>query len=166
MPLNDTGIAQAEAAADVLRNHPISRIISSPARRVTQTVQPLRQSGEIPLQTEDDLMEFFVGSFEGRSFESIRASHNLQDGQSWLTVLPDDADRWQEFVPRVCAAVRRWTDHYAEETLLIASHGLVFRALAEALTGTPRTSRNAEPHQFIRAADGWVVEKAGQSRRS
>jgi len=157
VPLNSTGLGQAELAADLLADQQISRVVSSPARRVLETVRPFRQAREVPLHIEDDLMEFFVGGFEGRSIASVRRDHGLREGESWLTIMPDDAECWSEFISRVSSAVARWTAKYSGETLLIASHGLVFGALAEALTGTRLSSQNARPHRFRPVGDGWDV---------
>jgi broad specificity phosphatase PhoE len=55
------------------------------------------------------------------------------------------------------SAVARWTERHAGETILIASHGLVFRALAESLVGKKLYSRNAEPYYFRPVDDEWVV---------
>jgi len=157
VPLNRTGLAQAELAAGLLADRQISRIVSSPARRVLQTVRPFINASEVPLHIEDDLMEFFVGGFEGRSFASIRQETGLREGESWLSVLPDDAECWNGFVSRVCSAVAHWTTEYSDETILIASHGLVFGALAEVLTGTRLSSQNAKPHHFRPVGDSWAV---------
>ena len=157
IPLNSVGLAQAEAAARELAGRRISRIVSSPARRALQTVQPFADAHALALQIDADLMEFFVGSFEGQLVDSIREAHGLRRDSSWLSALPDDADTWHEFVPRVCAAVWRWTERYPEERILVASHGLVFRALTEVLIGKQLSSRNAETHHFELGGEGWSV---------
>jgi len=157
VPLNDRGAAQAASAAALLVELKISRIVASPARRVQETIAPFLQTSQLPLHIEDDLMEFFVGSFEGRLLADIRQDHGLDDDASLWSVLPDDAERWPEFVSRAVTAVARWTEKHAGETILIASHGLVFRALAESLVGEKQYSQNAEPHHFRPVADEWVV---------
>ena len=157
VPLNDRGAAQAASAADLLVERKISRIVASPARRVQETIAPLLQASQLPLHIEDDLMEFFVGSFEGRLLADIRHEHSLNDDASLWSVMPDDAERWPEFVSRAVTAVASWTEQHAGETILIASHGLVFRALAESLVGEKLYSRNAEPHVFNSVEGGWAV---------
>ena len=157
VPLNSFGLAQAELAADLLVERQISRVVSSPARRVLQTVRPFMQANEVPLHIEDDLMEFFVGGVEGQLIASVRQAHGLDEDKSWLSILPDDAECWDGFVTRVCSAVARWTAQYAGETILVASHGLVFTALTEVLTGTRLSSPNAEPHYFRPVGDDWTV---------
>ena len=147
VPLNDAGMAQAKEAARVLSAYKISRIISSPASRVLQTASFIA-SIETTVHVEKDLMELHVGSFEGRCIETIRKEHGLGEHESFLSILPEDADKWHEFVPRVCAAVQRWTDRHASDTLLIAAHGLVFSALAITLTGKRQLSGKAVPYHF------------------
>lgn len=83
IPLNDQGHSQAASAADLLANQGVTQIVASPARRVQQTIAPLLQAGELPMDTEDDLMEFFVGSFEGRLIADIRHEHGLLVNSCW-----------------------------------------------------------------------------------
>ncbi|MGI9272601.1 MAG: histidine phosphatase family protein [Woeseiaceae bacterium] len=157
VPLNELGRAQARSAADMLANRQITRVVASPATRVQQTIKPFLQTHDLPLHIEDDLMEYFVGSFEGRLATDIRREHGLTEEASLWSVLPDDAEHWPDFLSRAVSAVERWTRQYAGETILIASHGLVFRVLVETLTGKERYSRNAEPHSFSPVVDGWAI---------
>jgi broad specificity phosphatase PhoE len=66
-------------------------------------------------------------------------------------------------VSRVCSAVSHWREQHSEETILIASHGLVFYALVESLTGTKVMSGNAEPRYFSLSDDGWTVTPLAKS---
>jgi probable phosphoglycerate mutase len=157
VPLNRAGALQAESAANALADWSISRIVSSPATRVQQTVKPFLNGGDFPLHIEENLLELSVGSFEGRLIAEVRQEHGLSEGDSWLPILPADAECWQEFESRVCSAIASWTERHANETILIASHGLVFHVLVKALTGEKMYSRNAEPHHFEPVADGWIV---------
>jgi len=157
-PLNDTGLQQADQAAKRMLQCGIARIVASPARRVLQTAEAVANLGMATIEVDDDLMEFYVGSFESQSVKAIRKDHELGEHESIFSVLPDDADRWQEFVPRVVATVRRWTEKYADETVLIAAHGLVFRSLALVLTGEAAVSRNAEPFLFTPDGTRYTID--------
>ena len=159
VPLNDTGLQQAETAAGRLSALGISRIVASPAQRVLQTAEAVAALSSASIDIDDDLLEFQVGSFEGKSHETIRQEHGLGKKDSLFGVLPDDADNWHEFVPRVVSSVRRWTEKYESHTVLIAAHGLVFRALALALTGKEMISQNAEPFRFVLEEKGFRVER-------
>ncbi|MEL7185527.1 MAG: histidine phosphatase family protein [Pseudomonadota bacterium] len=161
VPLNDAGHAQAQTAAAALAGVEFSRVVSSPARRVLQTVEPLLRNSALEMHVEDHLMEMSVGSFEGQLIADIRREHGLQDGELWLSILPADAERWQEFEVRVCAAVTAWTEMHSDETILIASHGLVFHALAHLLTGQKMFSGNAQAHIFEPGRNSWTVSAIG-----
>lgn len=157
--LNETGLRQAREATAKLAMSKIDRIVSSPAQRVQQTVNRYAEAQGIPVHLDDHLMEFYVGSFEGQRVAEIREAHELDPHDSLFSVLPADADNWQEFVPRVCGTVRRWTDKHPDDTLLFAAHGLVYRALALSLTGNESASRNAEPLHFSRKGSGWTISR-------
>lgn len=157
VPLNETGIFQAEATVAPLMTQHVTRIVSSPAVRVLQTIRPFAEASGIPVQMDSGLWEYFVGSFEGKRISEIRETYKVEGPVSWLSVLPDDAEIWPEFVSRVCSAVSRWTEQHSEETILIAAHGLVFFALVESLTGSKMICRNAEPHLFSPTDNGWTV---------
>jgi phosphohistidine phosphatase SixA len=54
-PLDATGLSQAEALAEALAAAPIHRVLTSPARRCRQTVEPLARSLDLPLEALDEL---------------------------------------------------------------------------------------------------------------
>ncbi len=157
VPLNANGVEQARRAAEVLKHHAFTRIVSSPASRVLKTASFIAEATGAPMHIDSDLMELNVGSFEGQCILTTKARHGLGEHDSFLPILPPDADKWEEFVPRIAAAVRRWTDRHADETLLIAAHGLVFRALTLTLVGEEQTSQNAEPFHFQCTGKAWTV---------
>ena len=49
-PLTDAGERQAEGLVARLQEHPITRILSSPARRCLQTVEPLARQRHLPVE--------------------------------------------------------------------------------------------------------------------
>ena len=162
VPLNQNGVEQAREAAKAFAGHRFTRIISSPASRALQTAHFIAEAGGQPIHVEKNLMEFSVGSLEGQSHDTTRETHELAANDSFLSILPDDADNWNEFAPRVCTAVKHWTDRYADETLLIASHGLVFRALAESLLGKRISSQNGVPYHFKPNGNAWDLVRIGE----
>lgn len=56
-PLSAAGRAQAEALPQLLHDQPIERILSSPARRCLDTVQPLADSRDLLVEDEEALAE-------------------------------------------------------------------------------------------------------------
>lgn len=161
VPLNENGVEQAKRAAEILAGKGFTRIVSSPANRVLKTASFTAEVSGAPMHIDADLMEFNVGSFEGRDIIETKRAHGLDEDASFMTILPHDADNWHEFVPRICASVRRWTDKHSQETLLIAAHGLVFRALTLALADQHLVSQNAEPYFFEPTTNGWSIVRLG-----
>jgi len=155
IPLNDSGVAQATAAAGILSNQKFDRIISSPANRVLKTAAIVAEVTGKPMFIDGDLMELFVGNLEGRLIQDVKRERNVGPETSLIELLPDDAEQWVDFQPRVTSAVAKWLDRHPDETLLFASHGLVFRALTEHLFGERKVTGNAVPHKFGLAQESW-----------
>ena len=155
VPLNDNGVAQATAAAKVLAAQDFDRIITSPANRVLKTAAIVAEATGKPMFVDGDLMELFVGSFEGRLVQDVKQELKVDPETPLIEMLPDDAEQWAEFQPRVTKAVAAWLERHPDETLLFASHGLVFRALTDHLFGAHQVTGNAVPHRFALAGDSW-----------
>lgn len=56
-PLTRSGRKQAEALVEILRDHPIDKILSSGYLRCVQTVDPLAAARKLPVETTKDLEE-------------------------------------------------------------------------------------------------------------
>jgi len=50
LPLDDTGLAQAQAVAKRLADHPIVAVYSSPLKRAMETARPTAQQLGLPVQ--------------------------------------------------------------------------------------------------------------------
>lgn len=60
-PLSTKGLQDARRVANLLCQHPIDAIYSSPARRAYQTIFPLAERIEIPINIDPDLRERKMG---------------------------------------------------------------------------------------------------------
>ena len=159
VPLNANGIAQAKAAAERLSETGLSRIVASPANRVLKTAGFVAERTGVPMYVDTDLMEMHVGAFEGQDILAIKKAHGLGEHDSFIDILPEDAERWETFATRVCNAVRCWVAKHPDEMMLVVAHGLVFRALTMHLTGEQMMSANAVPHIFEYDGSGWQVRR-------
>jgi phosphohistidine phosphatase SixA len=54
-PLDPVGIHQAGVLAQHLATTPIHRLLTSPAHRCVQTVEPIARGHDVPIETHDDL---------------------------------------------------------------------------------------------------------------
>ena len=156
-PLNATGVEQAHRAAAVLEGRPIDRIVASPLIRALKTAAIVSEAIGAPIHIDRDLRERDFGSFDGQVIREVKARHGLAPDQNSRTILPPDADAWDEIFGRVPPAIARWMTQHAHETLLFVAHGGVFDALHAHLMG-PRTgaeSKHAAPYEAVPTAAGW-----------
>ncbi len=65
IPLNETGIKQAEEAVPFLVDRGITRIVASPLMRAHKTAEVISEALQVPLDTHEGLKERFLGKLEG-----------------------------------------------------------------------------------------------------
>ena len=72
-PLNERGIRQAEITAEMLRewNTQYQRVYASTLSRAHHTGERIAESLGLPLHTHDDLIEGFLGDWEGITYEEL-----------------------------------------------------------------------------------------------
>ncbi|MHB1304455.1 MAG: histidine phosphatase family protein [Acidiphilium sp.] len=150
IPLNETGRAQARAAAALLAGRGIAGIVSSPMSRARETAEIVNETLRLPLDFDHDLREVAFGGMEGRKL------HPWFD--EWLAgrVQPDGAESFAAITSRAEHALGRVLT--APGPLLVVSHGTFFRALRAAMgvafdTPTP----NAVPILCEPANRGWQI---------
>ena len=70
--LNARGREQAQDLADALKDAPIKAIYSSPLERAMETASPIANACNLTIIQEPDLIESFVGKWQGRSWKALR----------------------------------------------------------------------------------------------
>lgn len=101
IPLNATGIAQAKAAAEVVRGLGIRSICASPLIRAYETARFATEASGVPVTVIEELKECGLGADEGRA------------GGSWFmdwragTYCPDDAERYEDFLARALRGINK-----------------------------------------------------------
>ena len=128
IPLNQTGIQQAHAAAQKLKKHSIATIVSSPLKRARQTAQIIAQDLEKPVIVIDDLRERSAGALEGEHYSSWLLS--------WITdkMMHHGVESPQKFTQRVHKAIAHALT--LPGPVLIVAHGGVYSALDDVLNIT------------------------------
>lgn len=84
IPLNETGLRQAELLAKGMRNRDIAAVYSSPLLRARQTAEILAREKALPVEEIPGLREVDFGLWEGKTWEEIEAEY------------PRDFHRWEE----------------------------------------------------------------------
>ena len=153
VPLNATGLAQAEAAALLLRRRGIASIVSSPLSRAHVTAQAVARVLDLPVTLLDDLQEVAFGVHEGTIQHAAWFTAWI-DGES----TPEGAESFAALRSRAVSAVTEALSHPAP--VLVVAHGALFRAL-RAEMGLPIDVRtpNALPI-FCEPGQRWVLTAA------
>jgi probable phosphoglycerate mutase len=119
IPLNATGLAQARAAAEIVRGLGIRTICTSPLSRAFETARHAHEAaGGCDFLVIDELKECRLGADEGR------------DGGDWFTdwregrYLPEGAEVYEDFLLRALGGVNKALE--AQGPVLVVAHGGVF----------------------------------------
>jgi probable phosphoglycerate mutase len=138
IPLNPTGIAQAGAAAQRLRNRGITTVVSSPLSRARVTADIVGGVLDLPVTIDDSLREVRFGVQEGQPM-SDWFPH-------WVAgeFTPEGAETFAALRQRAVTAINRST--VLPPVVLVVAHGALFRALRTAMLIEPQIrTPNAVP---------------------
>lgn len=115
--LNETGREQALRAADALAAEPIARIVASPLSRALDTARIVAERHDLPVETDDGLMECHLGEHQG-------GPHGAWLGDYFRGAYdPPGGERFDAFCGRVWAAMERSVAK-VPNTLIVAHGGL------------------------------------------
>ena len=156
IPLNNTGLWQAEQLGQALAGESFAAIYTSDLQRAHATAQAVARTTGAPLQAVQGLRERSFGHFPGRTFAEIDAE------------LPDDARRWRKRDPhyapeggeslvalreRIAHTVTALAAPHAGEQILLVAHGGVLDVLYRLAT-----------RQDIQAPRTWQLANAAINR--
>lgn len=145
--LDDTGIAQAEAAARLLAALRPDVIVSSDLRRAVATVAPLARLTGLPVSYDADVRETFIGAWGGLTGAEVRAKY-AEDFAVWQSgdvhVRPGGGESRVEVAERMCAGIDRALPGVPPGgTLLVVTHGGAARVGIARLLGLEHASWGA-----------------------
>ena len=143
VPLNATGLEQAERLARRLAGERADVLLSSDLGRARQTAQPLARAWGLPVMDEPGVREQAFGMLEGLDFPTIQREHPQLLAQ-WMRhradfALPDGGESQGAFYRRVDAAVQR------------IDQGLACHGASRCLS--PAARRRAKPAAHSSTAD-------------
>ncbi len=157
IPLNDTGLWQAQRAGAALADEQFDAIYSSDLQRALTTAQAVSATTGCAVQPDAGLRERCFGSFEGRTFKEIEAE------------LPEQALRWRkrdpDFVPdgggeslamlrsRIQHTVDRLASQHMGGQIALVAHGGVMDMLYRLAT-----------RQDLQAPRTWELHNAAINR--
>jgi broad specificity phosphatase PhoE len=132
LALDDTGIRQAEAAAERLSRWEIAALYSSPLRRALMTAQSLASRLGLAVQPLDGIIDIDFGRWQGLSAKEA-AAQDSQLFRQWLErpqeVRFPHGESLQDVRQRITATIDNLVENHSEQTVALVSHNVVCRVL-------------------------------------
>lgn len=141
VPLNETGLRQAEALGEALAAEPTVAIYSSPLSRTLKTAEAIAAHHTVGVTVEPGLIEMDVGEIDGIPFSQVRETHadflakwmseegptHAMPGGETLTAVADRAWNTLERVAR----------SHENETVVAVTHNFVILTLLASVMEIP-----------------------------
>ena len=141
VPLDEKGVEQAEKLKNYLiNNFKIDAVYSSDLSRAIDTVKPTAEVLGLNIKLKPGLRELYAGLWQGKTFDEVErefpetfAVYKANVGE----FRPDGGENYAEMTDRAVKAFREIVEENGGKTVLIATHGGLFRSFQAWLTGVP-----------------------------
>ncbi len=135
IPLNDTGIFQAEECAKALSGEPFRAIVSSPLSRARRTAEILAEHLQIPqLLLEEGITE--------RDFSKVSGMTPAEREAFYASGEPDDKEPWEQLCSRMMGSLHKYAKQFHRDNIIMVSHGASINAVLSVLSnGTTGTGK-------------------------
>jgi len=132
VPLDETGLRQAELAGEYFREISLQGIYSSPLSRAWQTAEQIARTQNLKVQPLAGLIDMSFGKWEGRPLQEVREMDQERYRQ-WrdephLFKLPD-GESLDEIRIRAMATLEEMIKKHPEEAIVLVSHRVVNKVL-------------------------------------
>lgn len=139
--LSPTGIEQAHAIAQVLKDEPLDAIYVSALRRTAATAQPVADAKAIVPRADAKLNEIHLGELQGRHRDerdpAAQALWARWQADPWGFTVPG-GEPYEDFAARVQGALHAILAAHASGRVLVVGHRATNRVLLGTLLGWPR----------------------------
>lgn len=163
-PLNQTGLAQAEATAKGLNGHQFDALYSSDLIRTLQTARYAAQLLDLPIHLRSDLRERHYGAFQGLTYSEAERNFptdyaRFKAREAAYEIL-DEGESLIQHRQRVQACLEDIACRHAGESVLIVTHGGVLDIVYRLATGLDMSA----PRDFgiPNAALNWINFREGE----
>lgn len=156
IPLNDTGLWQAERLGQALAGEAVAAIYTSDLKRAHATAQAVARTTGAPLTPEPGLRERSFGHFQGRTFAEIQAELP-EEARLWRTrdphYTPEGGESLVTLRDRIERTVAALATQHPGEQIVVVAHGGVLDVLYRLAT-----------RQDIQAPRTWQLSNAAINR--
>lgn len=161
-PLNERGIAQAQALAEHLPDLPYHALYSSDLRRAMHTAEFIAQRTGLRIQAKSCLRERDLGVLQG----ALRAEPNAQQLEIIENYTADEdyqipqGESSRQFMQRCVACMTRLAELHQGESILVVTHGGVLGNLLKHTVGIPLQQKRQ--FRALNTCFNWFGFEAGE----
>jgi probable phosphoglycerate mutase len=139
VPLNKTGLAQAEATGQrIFAQLTPTAVYSSPLSRAVKTAEAIAKHFDIPVQPHPDLIDINYGEWHGLTPEEAR-QHWPQQVDNWYNnpeqALIPGGETLADLRSRAMQTVSELADRHAGETIVLVGHTVINRIILLGVLG-------------------------------
>ena len=132
VPLDETGLKQAELAGQYFKGMEIHAIYSSPLSRAWETAQKIAQFHNLKVQPLEGILDMSFGNWEGRPHQEIR-ENDRETYRQWveephLVRLPG-GESLDDVRVRAMAALEEVIRNHPGKTLVLVSHRVIMQSV-------------------------------------
>ncbi|MBA9004509.1 bifunctional RNase H/acid phosphatase [Thermomonospora cellulosilytica] len=142
VPLTDTGVEQARAAAQALKGRGVDAVVTSPLARCQATAAEVAAATGAPVRVEEGFREADFGEWEGLTFAEVRERWPEQMN-AWLadpSVAPPGGESFEQVARRVRIALDKLKVRHRHRTVLVVSHVTPIKLLLRDALQAPMSS--------------------------
>jgi alpha-ribazole phosphatase/probable phosphoglycerate mutase len=132
IPLNETGIKQAQSIAEKLNGKSYKALYSSDLKRAVQTAQEISKKVNLPIVTYDSLREINQGDWEGRFIKDVLESKGDEVRAIYknpYTARKPGGESIAEVAERVYRCLDFLSEEHENESIIVVSHGLAIATI-------------------------------------
>ena len=167
-PLNETGLAQAEALVEALAHEEIEALYASTLTRAQQTAAPLARARELDVVVVDGIHEIAAGVEEMNDDWTAYVDMLNSWSPENMDVCLEGGETAREFITRFTDAVAEM-ERNGHSAVALVSHGAALRVWS--ITQDPSIGFHKAPPlsntQWIvmsgSTEDGWTIERWGEN---
>jgi broad specificity phosphatase PhoE len=160
VPLDETGLQQAQELARNAARHGFAALWASPLRRARQTAEAVAAATGLEIRFDDRLMETHTGDWTDRSFADVRAEAP-EAFDAWASGDASFAfpggESFQQQGDRVMACIAEVEQ--GPQPALVVCHGVTARLALARWRGEPGPDANPIANGALVPIDGSAIEE-------
>ena len=162
VPLDETGLAQAQRIAERLAGQPVAAIYASPLRRARITAEAIGARHGLLVECDARLMEYQFGVVSGLTWPEV-VERQPEFARRWAddawAVPVEGSEGRAVFAARVTAAMDAIVTRHPDQQVVVVAHGGTFNVYLAVMLGLNVQRRH--PFRFGNASLSLVEWRAG-----